>query len=95
MKLQAPIEVEIKVNITDGEKIGVATLTAGIGKYPTETDMRRIVKEFESNDMPDGFRLMTKREWWNTVCPPVTHENEEGEPCITRVAIPGGNEWDT
>ena len=37
MKLQAPIEVEIKVGITNGEgQSGHATVTCGKGVFPTE-----------------------------------------------------------
>ena len=96
MKLQGPIEVEMKVSITDGEGVsGTATIGLGKGCYPTEEAMRIAVAKFESESMPDGFRLMTKREWFDTICPPSHEEEEDGEIYTTRFAIPGDeHEWD-
>jgi len=39
-KIQGPVEVELKVHITDGEMSGVATVGMGIGKYPTAEQLR-------------------------------------------------------
>lgn len=38
MKIQAPIEVEIKVSITDGEMQGVATIGLGKGSHMDASD---------------------------------------------------------
>lgn len=95
MKIQGPVEIEIKVNITNGEGIaGVATIGMGVGKYPTEKEMRDRVAKFEQDEMPEGFRLMTKREWWETVCPPTYEEDVDGERIPVHFAIPGGNEYE-
>lgn len=94
MKIQAPIEVEIKVSITDGDVQGVATIGVGKGSYPSEEKMREAVAAFERDSMPEGFRLMTKREWWDTILPPSCEEDEDGEQYITRFAIPGGDDYD-
>lgn len=96
MKLQAPIEVELKVSITNGSINGVATIGLGHGAFPTEERMRKAIADFEAgNSMPDGFRLMTKREWWDTICPPSHEEDEDGEVYTSRFAIPGDeHEWD-
>lgn len=95
MKIQGPIEVELKVSLTNGEGVDcVATIGLGIGIYPSEEKMRDAVAKFESESMPDGFRLMTKREWWDMVCPPNYEEYEDGERHAVRFAIPGGNEFD-
>lgn len=95
MKLQAPIEVEMKVAITDGNgKSGHATVTLGKGKYPTEERMRELLKECEKEIKEQGLRLMTKREWFNTICPPEVQEDEDGEVHVTEYAIPGGDDWD-
>ena len=94
MKIQAPIEVEIKVSITDGEMQGVATIGLGKGCYPSEEKMREAVAKFGRESMPDGFRLMTKREWWDTVCPPTYEEDEDGERHAMRFAVPGGDDYD-
>lgn len=94
MKIQAPIEVNIEVCITDGKRTGVATIGLGKGWYPTEQEMRDAVAKFERESMPKGFRLMTKREWWDTVLPPSCEEDEDGNRHMTRFAIPGGDDWD-
>ena len=93
-KLQAPIQVEIKVSITDGTRDGTATLGVALGYYPTEEDLRNRVADFERESMPQGFRLMTKREFWDLVCPPITELDEDGEPIQVRYAVPGGKEYD-
>lgn len=95
MKIQGPIEVELKVHITDGEMNGVVTIGFGNGRFPTETNLREAVVKFERDSMPDGFRLMTKSEWWDTVCPPTYDEaDEHGQRYQTRFAVPGGNDYD-
>ena len=94
MKIQGPIEVELKVSVTDGETIGVATIGLGKGSYPTEEKMREAVAKFERESMPEGFRLMTKREWWDTVCPPQYETDEDGERYQIRFAVPGGDDFD-
>lgn len=68
MKLQGPIELEMEVGITNGEGVsGTATIGLGKGSYPTEEKMRKALANFEAEEMPEGFRLMTKREWWDMV----------------------------
>jgi len=94
MKIQAPIEVELKISVTNGEMSGVATVGMGKGRYPTETEIRQVVADFVKNDMPEGFRLMTKREWWNTVCPPAIEEDEDGNRYRMPFAVPGGDEFE-
>ena len=95
IKIQAPIELEMKISITDGEGTeGIATIGLGKGIYFSEERMREALMDFEANKLPDGFRLMTKREWFDTVCPPLQAENELGEMESVGFAIPGGEEWD-
>lgn len=95
MKIQAPIEVEIKVSITDGRITGVAIIGLGKGEYPTEEKMREAVAKFERGEgMPTGFRLMTKREWWDTIFPPIQDEDEGGEVYVQHFAVPGGDDYD-
>lgn len=63
MKIQGPIEVELKVSVTNGEGVdGDATISLGKGSYPSEEKMREAVAKFERESMPEGFRLMTKSE---------------------------------
>lgn len=95
VKLQAPIEVEIKISIINDEgHEGVATLGIARGRYPDEAAIRESVAKFEKEQMPDGFRLMTKREWFNTIFGQCREEDEDGEPIYMNYAMPGGDNWD-
>ena len=95
MRIQGPVEVEIKVSITNGEGVsGVATIGMGVGKYPTKDEFRERVAKFEREEMPEGFRLMTKREWWDSVCPPNYEEGDDGNLIPVRFAIPGGDDYE-
>ena len=86
MKIQGPISVELKVGVTNGKQSGIATVSCGNGHYPSEADMREAVAKVERGEsLPEGFRLMTKREWWDHLC-----AEEFGE----RFALPGGDEFD-
>ena len=94
MKIQGPIEVELKISITDDKQHGVVTIGIGIGCYPTEADLRERVTKFELEEMPDGFRLMNKREWFNSVIPTTYEDDEDGNRFPIRYAVPGGDDWD-
>ena len=86
IEIQAPITVEIMVSITNGKTKGVATVVARHGKYPTESEMRALVASLgEGKGIPEGWRLMTKREWWDNWC-----EANFGK----HFALPGGPEFD-
>lgn len=93
MKLQAPIQVEIKVGVTDGNGMsGEATFAMPKGQFPTEEEMRQAIEKVADEVGPD-LRLMDKREWWDFICPPQVETDEDGEQYSTRFAIPGGEEW--
>lgn len=95
MKLQAPIEVEIKVSVTDGNGTsGTATVSCGKDNFPTEERMRELLKKIEADMAEQGLRLMTKREWFNTVVPPAVERDEDGEVYTEQYALPGGPDWD-
>lgn len=95
MKIQGPIEVELKLSVTNGEGTnGVVTIGLGKGSYPSEEKMRAAVAECVADSLPEGFRLMTKREWFDTVIPPTYEEDEDGERIPVRFAMPGGDEYD-
>lgn len=72
LRIQGPVETEIKVYITDGKRSGAATIGMGLGAFGlTEDRMRERVKKFAAEEMPPGFRLMTKREFFDhCVAPP-------------------------
>ena len=93
-KLQAPIEVDLKISITDGVgKIGTVTIGMGHGAYPTEQELRDRVAKFESQEMPDGFRMMTKREWFNNLFGQCQDQDGDGEVTYMDWAMPGGDDW--
>lgn len=91
---QAPIEIELKINITDGSgKIGTVTIGMALGSYPSEQELRDRVAKFASEEMPSGFRLMNKREWFNNIFGQCRDEDEDGEVIYMNYAIPGGDDW--
>lgn len=89
MKMHGPVEIEVKVCITDGERYGVVTIGMGMAKYPTQKELVDRVEKFideELDDQAPGFRAVTKREYWDYIC----HEKALGQ----RLAMPGGANWD-
>jgi hypothetical protein len=88
IKLYGPFEVEIKVAIVnpDSGQEGVVTLSMGKGKAVDMSSINDAINSFAANDMPDGFRLMNKREFWDDICYEKTGS--------TGWVIPGGEDWD-
>ena len=89
MKIQGPVQVKIEVRIIskNGKQNGVATLPMNCFAYPTKEELKKEVARFAENEMPKGFRLMNKKEAFNSAWEEITHSS-------TPVAIPGGDEWD-
>lgn len=95
MILQAPIQVEIKISITDGDGTsGEVRYAMPQAKFPTEKEMRAAIEDV-ATELDPHYRLMTKREWWDSVCPDSVELDEDGEQVTTKFAIPGGDTWDT
>ncbi|MDH5857757.1 hypothetical protein E8K88_01435 [Lampropedia aestuarii] len=94
-KLQAPITVDLKIKITNDTQIGEVTIGMPMGRYITEQELRDRVAQFEKEEMPEGFRLMNKREWFDSVFG-LCHdgEDDDGNPQYLSYAMPGGDEWD-
>ena len=90
--MQGPIEIDVKIAIISGEeegrREGVVTIGMGMSHYPTETEIRERVAKFIAEEMPEGFRVMDKLEYFNKMIRDLTGSRE-------RFAIPGGPEWDT
>ncbi len=76
--IQGPVEVEIVVYITDGEMAGTATIRIRMGAYGVSPeDMRNRVEKFAKDEMPEGYRLMTMREFFDYAnCPPSAEYND-------------------
>ena len=88
--LKAPIEIEIQIsviNIDDPSQLGTVTYGLRNGEFPTKEDMQAALKKFENEEMPEGFRLMTKREFFDKLIREKTGSRE-------RFALPGGDDWD-
>lgn len=94
--LQAPIEVQLAISVINEStgQMGVATFSMPSGRYHDEASQRAQLAEFEKDHMPEGFRLMTKREWFNSKFGRCLDEvDESGTPQYIDFAMPGGNEW--
>lgn len=85
--MHGPVEIDIKVHITDGTNTGVVTVSVGRGKFPTNEQIQAAIADAEeaASGKTPGFRLMTKREFWDHLC----QEKFGG-----LFAMPGGEEWD-
>ena len=88
-KMQAPIKVEIKVMVTNGETSGEVTYGLSAFQYPTKEDIDHAMKEVEDSSVlkDSGMRLMTKREAFDYMI-------FEKTGCTDTFALPNGDEWD-
>lgn len=88
MNMQGPVEVELKIYIIshENETAGVATIGMGKGKIPTIEEMKKRIEEFAKEEMPDGFALCNKVEFFNQCV--------EEMGVRERIACPGGEDWD-
>lgn len=68
MKMQAPVTVDIRIGITNGQKVGEAVISMPVGMIPTAEAIDQAGRDFELNDLPDGFRLMNKAEFIEYQC---------------------------
>jgi len=90
MIFHAPIDIELKIHVTDGENEGVVTYTMPAAKFPTIEDLQKAIIEAEKSvkeTAGEDFRLMNKQEWFDQWMRQKTGIN-------TRFAIPGGKDWD-
>lgn len=86
LKFQAPITVNAEVFITNGKQTGKVTVGVSNGSFPTEQDFQDAIEKVRtSEDLPEGFRVMTKPEWWRAFCAENFGQN---------IAMPGGEDWD-
>lgn len=83
-----PASIDVLIYITDGfDQQGTATVSFKPGKEITKQDVREAVAEFERDNMPEGFRLMTKPEVWDWICQDMAGRG-------ARFAMPGGPDFD-
>jgi hypothetical protein len=83
-KFHGPLTVDLRIAVTNGELDAVLTYAMPLGKYPAPSEIEAAMQE-ALTQAPDGFRLMTKREWW---------EMESKERFGSVYAMPGGSDWD-
>ena len=66
MKMNAPIELEMKVYAIEEntEQQAVLTMSLPLGQYPTRSTLEAIFKDAKEA-LPEGFRVMNKSEFFN------------------------------
>ena len=85
--MHGPVRVNLEVFITNGEQNAMATITMSQpGRYPSPADIEASIKD-ALEQLPEGFRLMTKREFWDSLV-----EERAGAP--VRLAMPGATEFE-
>ena len=95
LQLQAPITVQLEIGVindANGTK-GLATFAKGKGRFLTDQELRGVLADFVENHMPEGFRLMTKREWFNEEVGQAVEMDDDGDPIRMNFAMPGGEHW--
>lgn len=87
MKMNAPIELEMKVYAVNPEsgRQAVLTMSLPLGQYPTRITLESVFKKAEEN-IPEGFRLMNKSEFFNDYL-----QREHGAQ--EKFATPGSREF--
>ena len=87
--MHAPVEFEMKVMVTDGNRSAAVTCTLPSGKLPEKEAIDNLIEEAikEVRDSMPEFRLMTKREFWDHLC-------QEKYGSGSKFAMPGAEDWD-
>lgn len=85
MKIQAPLKVQIVVGVTNGSQPAEVTYDLPAGQLADPQAQREAMAGIFQNPALNGFRLMTKREYWDFIC-----EERFG----ARFAMDGGDEFD-
>lgn len=84
--LKGPYEIDAIVHLTDGKQTAKVTIALCTGSLPTEDEVNQVVAGLvDRTPALDGFRLMTKREFFDQWC-----LDNYGQ----KFAMPGGEDWD-
>ena len=70
IKIQAPIKVELKVIVTDGEgSFGEVSFDMPVMRLPTKEDIDEAIAEVSESDIlsKNGMRVATKRETFDYI----------------------------
>lgn len=85
-----PIEIDVKVHVTNGKgKNGVATYAAQYKRVPTHDKIKDILSEVVET-LPRGFRLMTRHESETFV---IREKFGAGTPVMALSTLADGDEW--
>lgn len=84
-----PVSVDVKVHITDGDKVGAVTFGMGLHKLPTAESMPAVLEKV-MGALPDGFRLMSRHE--STMYFLREHKGYRG-PNLALPRLTDGEEW--
>jgi len=83
-----PASMDVQLLLTDGKgRQAVATIEFAVGRFLSKEDIKARIAEFERDEMPEGFRLMTKLEAWD-------YAMQQATGSSMRFAIPGGDDFD-
>lgn len=87
--MEAPIETEFKVWITNGENYGQITVTMAKGRYPTQTDVDKALRQaqdaLDEGDFDDWKLCESPREFMEGLV-----LKEYGQ----RMAVAAAGEWE-
>jgi hypothetical protein len=96
LKINAPLTVHMEIAIINdatGQQAN-ATFSMPPGRFHDVQKQREQLAEFVKDHMPDGFRLMTKREWFNMTFGRAVDIDDDGDPVYMNYAMPGGEDFD-
>ena len=87
MKINAPIQIEMKVYAVEEEteRQAIVTMSLPFGQYPTRSTFEAIFKKAEEA-LPEGYRAMNEREFFNAYL-----QDEYGT--TETFAVPGSREF--
>lgn len=89
-ELHGPIDVVLRVHVTNGKQGAAVTFDMARGTLPTVKTMQDAIQkalEGAQKQLGDDWRLLTKREMFDTIVTDKTGSNE-------RFAMPGKKDWD-
>lgn len=86
--MHGPFELEAEVYITNGKDAGAIEVSIGErGTFVSPHTLKEHLEELISSSMPPGYRLMTKREFFDAIVAEAT------AGLAPRLAVPGGEDF--
>jgi hypothetical protein len=68
--MNGPFEIELKIHLTDGERVAVAAYELPVGVYPTKEDIQKAIATSlakTQSEFGNDFRLETRHEFENEI----------------------------